>query len=158
MKIGTTHNNLPQYLNDLQKAEPFLLGIFCHQIPSSWKKLRNKQGVYLIQDPITHVPIYVGRSNGGNIEAGLADRIWDHVNGNTTPIRNLRAKRNDPHLAGTYLRDFTVRAIEVEQKTLRDLVKAYCIHELNPEANITKDRRSALLFAETSNLMGTTVA
>ena len=98
-----------------------------------------------------------GWSNGGNIEAGLADRIWDHANGNTTPIRNLRAKRNDPHLAGTYLRDFTVRAIEVEQKTLRDLVETYCIHELNPEANITKDRRSALLFAETSSLMGTTV-
>ena len=154
MTISTAHHDLPQYLNDLQKAEPFLLLDFLPANSEPWKKLRGKQGVYLIQDPITSVPVYVGRSNGGNIEAGLADRIWDHANGNTTPIRNLRAKRNDPHLVGTYLRDFTVRAIEFEQKTLRDLVEAYCIHELKPEANITENRQSVIVY-QTPSLMGT---
>lgn len=138
------NEDLAKTLDTLRNAEKTCLGDFLSRKSKPWEEWDGKQGVYLIEDPQTHHPIFVGNTTGGSREGALAERLWDHATGNTAPVKNLRAKRKTPALPGNYLRSYSVRILELNPKTLRDLVEAYCIHELKPEANITDDRRNVV--------------
>jgi hypothetical protein len=60
-----------------------------------WKSLRGKQGVYLIQDPITSMPVYVGRSNGAMV--AISRWVWQIESGITRAATQPRSETSAPN-------------------------------------------------------------
>jgi hypothetical protein len=94
-----------------------------------YKRLENKQGVYVILHPKTEKVLYAGRTADGKKEAGLADRLWGHLY--TDPALRLRLRKHRIDLNDCY-----VTAAEFRDPRMRRRIEHYAIAVFDPVANV----------------------
>ena len=86
------------------------------------------QGIYVISDIEDVEPVYIGKTNDGTKENGLADRIYSHARKDSELQMALRINKSIfcKHL---------VRAIPIADPITRGLTELYAIAIHRPKAN-----------------------
>jgi hypothetical protein len=92
------------------------------------------QGVYAISSPDDSCVLYIGKTNDGVKERGLADRIWGHAETGSALQSSLCIER-------AAFSDLLVRAIRIDDSAPRGYLEHYAIAVLRPGGNRTHVRR-----------------
>ncbi|MDR0902564.1 MAG: hypothetical protein LBM92_07315 [Opitutaceae bacterium] len=87
------------------------------------------QGVYALFAPSSGAPAYIGKTNCAR--DGVAQRIWDHANGISSPVTSEMA----PDERELFRQQYSVRTIEIADSRLRSRVELFAIAVINPLKN-----------------------
>lgn len=115
---------LDSELDRLRNAPSYSIGEF---VQNPLYERHTFQGVYSITRPDTGETIYIGKTNNGTTERGLADRIDGHISSDPKLMETLCINKDT-------LKNYRVRAIQIDDPELRGLVEWYCIALYRPIA------------------------
>jgi hypothetical protein len=116
---------LQNYSEKLINSDPFKISNF---ITGELYDRHCFQGVYAISDPDDKTVVYIGKTDDGIVENGLADRIHGHSSSNSTLQKALGVN-------AVSFRDFLVRSICVDDPVQRGYIEYYAIAIYRPKAN-----------------------
>lgn len=86
------------------------------------------QGIYVVSDPDDNEPIYIGKTNDGDKEKGLADRICGHA-AKGSELQNALG------IDQTMFERYRVRAVRIDDPVQRGLTELYGISVYRSKAN-----------------------
>jgi len=126
-------NNL---YNNLFKIKPYKMKDFKSPARGKYSNAYNEnkiQGIYAITDPDDKIIIYIGKTNDGTKENGIADRLLVHSK-NSYELNRYRS-------ANSILDEYNVRTIEVKDSYFRGYAELYGIAVFSPKANIVSKKQ-----------------
>ena len=120
------------HIDDLEKTLAKLFDSTPHKIKDFVKDPLHSQnahqGIYAITDPTDQEVVYIGKTNDGTVEKGVADRVCGHTQKNSSLQESLGI---DP---GT-LKTYHVRTIAIPEPGDRGLAELYGIAVCAPRGN-----------------------
>ena len=121
-----THiDKLQQNLDDLWNARPHKMGDIKVE---PFRSQNTHQGVYVITDPDDNEVVYIGKTNGGTKEKGVADRIWGHCDKGSDIQNSLGIGPQE-------MKNYNVRTKPFSEPKERGLTELYGIAVCGPRGN-----------------------
>jgi|GEM_PF-4579177 len=93
-------------------------------------RLKQKQGIYFVlQNEGVDSVVYIGRTGDGDKENGLADRLWGHLESNSSVRQKLQSENIN-------LDDCFVVTLEIADRVRRIQLEHLAIGIFAPRANV----------------------